>query len=106
MSGNLQVLVDSFDEGVLIIGTDRVVRLANQAATRFFPIVLGNRLEIEEVLVQISAAARGYIRLPLEFELDILSTVNTTDRLHLKLLESPIGGGYLLLLRNITEAAT
>lgn len=105
MSGNLQVLVDSFDEGVLIIGTDGVVRLANQAATRFFPIVLGKRLEVEEVQVQISAAARGYLRLPLEFELDILSTVNTTDRLHLKLLESPIGGGYLLLLRNITETA-
>lgn len=105
MSANLQVLVDSIDEGLLIVSAEGVVRLANQAATQVFPISLGKRLEIEEVQVQISAAARGYLRLPLEFEIDTVPKLGGSDRVHLKLIESPVGGGYMLLLRNVSESA-
>lgn len=105
MSANLQVLVDSIDEGLLIVSTEGVVRLANHAATQVFPISLGKRLEIEEVQVQISAAARGYLHLPLEFEIDTQPKPGGSDRLHLKLIESPVGGGYMLLLHNVSKAA-
>ncbi len=105
MSANLQILVDSIEEGLLIVSPDGVVRLANQAATRHFPIILGKRLPAEEVLVQVAAAARGYVRLPLVFDIDSPVQVGEKDRLHLKIIESPLGGGFLVLVRNVSEAA-
>lgn len=101
MSANLQILVDSIDEGLLIVSPEGVVRLSNQAANKLFPIVPGKRFPAEEVLVKILAVARGYVRLPVEFDLNAASG----DRLHFKLIDSPLGGGYLLLFRNVSEAA-
>ncbi|MBS1140416.1 MAG: hypothetical protein H6R13_1869 [Proteobacteria bacterium] len=105
MSNNLQILVDSVDEGLLIVSPEGVVRLTNQAATHFFHVIVGKKLSAEEVLVQISAASRGYVRLPLEFEIDAPGQPGAPDRLHLKLIESPLGGGYLVIVRNISEEA-
>ena len=56
MAANLQVLVDSLDEGMLIVSPEGVVRLANQAARRFFTVVVGKRLAVEELMVQVAAA--------------------------------------------------
>ena len=105
MAANLQVLVDSLDEGMLVVSEDGIVRLGNQAASRFFPVVVGQRLKVEELMVQISAAARGYIRLPFEFEIEGPEAGGERDRLRLKLMESPLGGGYLVVIRNISEQA-
>ena len=55
MAANLQVLVDSLDEGMLIVSPEGVVRLVNQAARRFFPVVVGKRLAVEELMVQVAA---------------------------------------------------
>ena len=105
MAANLQVLVDSLDEGMLIVSPEGVVRLANQAARRFFTVVVGKRLAVEELMVQVAAAVRGYIRLPFAFEIAGPEAGGERDRLHLKLMESPLGGGYLVIIRNISEQA-
>jgi signal transduction histidine kinase len=105
MSANLQILVDSIDQGLLIVSPEGLVRLTNQAATQMFPVILGKRLAVEEVLVQVTAAARGYVRLPLEFEINTPGQGCDCDRLHLKLMDSPLGGGYLVLVRNASEEA-
>ena len=105
MAANLQVLVDSLDEGMLIVSPEGVVRLANQAARRFFTVVVGERLAVEELMVQVAAAVRGYIRLPFAFEIAGPEAGGERDRLHLKLMESPLGGGYLVIIRNISEQA-
>lgn len=105
MAANLQVLVDSLDEGMLVVSPEGIVRLSNQAANRFFPIVVGKRLVVEELMVQVSAAARGYIRLPFEFEIEGPEAGGERDRLLLKLMESPLGGGFLVVIRNISEQA-
>lgn len=105
MSENLQILVDSIDEGLMIVSPEGVVRLANRAASALFPVTVGHRLAAAEVLVQVSAAARGYVRLPMEFEIDAPNKSGIRDRLHLKLIESPLGGGYLVIIRNISESA-
>lgn len=105
MASNLQVLVDSLDEGMLIVSPDGVVRLSNQAASRFFPIAVGQRLAVEELMVQVAAAARGYIRLPFSFEIEGPEAGGERDRLHLKLMASPLGGGFLVVIRNISEQA-
>ena len=105
MSANLQILVDSVNEGLMIVSPDGLVRLANRAASALFPVAVGRRLAAEEVMVQVAAAARGYVRLPLEFEIDAPAKGGMRDRLHLKLIESPLGGGYLLIIRNVSESA-
>ena len=105
MAANLQVLVDSLDEGMLVVSPEGVVRLSNQAASRFFPVTVGQRLAIEELMVQVSAAARGYIRLPFEFDIEGPEAGGERDRLRMKLMESPLGGGYLVVIRNISEQA-
>lgn len=105
MSANLQILVDSIDQGLLIVAPDGVVRLTNQAATRMFHIILGKRLAAEEIMLQVTAAGRGYVRLPLEFEINAPGQSGDCDRLHLKLMDSPVGGGYLVLVRNASEEA-
>lgn len=105
MANNLQILVDSVDEGLLIVSPEGAVRLGNQAAGKYFQIALGQKLAAEEVMVQISAAARGYVRLPLEFEIDAPGQKGAADRLRLKMIDSPLGGGYLIIIRNISEEA-
>lgn len=105
MSNNLQILVDSLDEGLLIVSPDGVVRLSNQAASKFFHVVPGKKLDAEEVMVQILAASRGYASLPLEFEIEAPGQGGTPDRLRLKLIDSPLGGGYLVIVRNVSEEA-
>lgn len=105
MSANLQILVDSVDEGLMVVSPEGLVRLANRAAAALFPVVLGKRLAAEEIMVQVSAAARGYVRLPMEFEIDAPTKSGARDRLHLKLIDSPLGGGYLLIIRNVSETA-
>lgn len=105
MSANLQMLVDSVDEGMLIVSPEGVVRLTNQAATHLFPVVTGRPFPAEEVLKHVSAVARGYAHLPYEFAMDAPSPDGHGDRLHLKLMDSPVGGGYLLMIRNISESA-
>lgn len=105
MSANLQVLVDSVSDGLLIVSPEGLVRLTNQAATELLPIILGKRFPAEEAMVQISAVARGYVRLPVEFEIDSPLQTKAGDRLAVKLMDSPVGGGYLVLVRNVSEAA-
>jgi signal transduction histidine kinase len=105
MSNNLQILVDSIDEGLLIVSPEGVVRLGNQAASKFFPLALGQKLAAEEVMVQVMAAARSYVRLPHEFEIDAPGQGSVVDRLRLKMIDSPLGGGYLIIIRNISEEA-
>lgn len=105
MAANLQGLVDSLDEGMLVVSPEGVVRLSNQAASRFFPVAVGQRLAIEAVRAQVAAAARGYIRLPVEFDVEAPEAGGERDRLHMKLMESPLGGGYLVVIRNISEQA-
>lgn len=105
MSATLQILVDSVDEGMLIISPEGLVRLTNQAASHLFPVVVGKSFPAEELLKHVSAVVRGYAHLPLEFEMDAPTPSGHGDRLRLKLLESPVGGGYLLMIRNISESA-
>lgn len=105
MSANLQILVDSINEGLMVVSPEGLVRLANRAVGALFPVTVGKRLAAEEILVQVSAAERGYVRLPMEFEIDAPSKSGTRDRLHIKLIDSPLGGGYLLIIRNVSESA-
>lgn len=57
MTPNMQNLFDSLDEGLLMVSTEGVVRLANQAAMRLFPVIVDQPLATEEILAQVSAAA-------------------------------------------------
>lgn len=104
MSANLQILFDSIDQGLLILSPDGVVRFSNVAATSLFNLTLGKPLGIEGVQVQLAALGRGYVKLPLEFEIEAPGKTYQGDRLKLKVLESPVGGGYLLVARNVSEA--
>lgn len=104
MSANLQILFDSIDQGLLILSPDGVVRFSNVAATSLFNLTLGKPLGIEGVQVQLAALGRGYVKLPLEFEIEAPGKTCQGDRLKLKVLESPVGGGYLLVARNVSEA--
>lgn len=104
MSANLQVLLDSIDQGLLIVSPDGVVRLLNSAANQLLPSQPGKRLCAEEIRVQINAAARGYVRLPMELEIEVPGS-GGDDHLQVKLMDSPVGGGYLILVRNISAQA-
>ena len=105
MFNKLQILVDSIDEGLLIVSSEGVVRLSNQAASKFFPVIRGKKLMVEEVMVQILAASRAYVSLPLEFEINVPGQSAAPDRLRLKLINSPLASGYLIIVRNISEEA-
>lgn len=104
MSANLQVLFDSIDQGLLILSPDGIVRFSNGAAAALLSSSVGKPLGIEGVQIQLAAIARGYVKLPLEFEIEAPGKACLGDRLKLKLLESPVGGGYLLVSRNVSEA--
>lgn len=104
MAANPQALFDSFDDAMLMIAADGIIRATNQAATVLFPVILGKRLAVEEIQVQVAAAARGYVRLPMEFVIDAPRQPSRRDRLRVKMMESPLGSGYLLVIKNITEA--
>src|SRR5574343_1351451 len=103
MSANLQVLLDSVDQGMLIVSPEGVVRIANQPACQWLGLTVGRQLLAEGVKSQLNAVVRGYVRLPVEFEMDAMGAQHIGDRLRLKIIESPVGGGYLIVVRNVSE---
>lgn len=104
MAPGMQNLFDSLDEGLLMVSPKGVVRLANQAAMRLFPVIVGQPLATDEILAQVSAAHRGHVRLPVEFEMAAPRPGASQDRLRVRLMLSPVGGGFLLVVHNQTEA--
>ena len=62
----MKVVLPKFTVGEVLQGSKHKAAL--------FPVAVGRRLPAEEVMVQVAAAARGYVRLPLEFEIDAPAT--------------------------------
>lgn len=101
MSANLQELIDSVEEGLLIVGPEGTVKIANRAASEALRATPGKPLAADEIRVQLAAVARGYARLPLH--LDIQSLTDPEEILGVRIAPSPVGGGYLITLRKLGE---
>ena len=49
MSANLQILIDSIEDGLIVVGLDGVVKLANRSANLLVQARPGKRLPSEEI---------------------------------------------------------
>lgn len=101
MSANLQILIDSIDDGLVIVGTDGIVKLANRAATSLLRALPGKRLPSEEINGQLISLVRGYARPPVTLVIE--AGPDRDDSLQLKISTSPVGGGYLINIHNLGE---
>lgn len=101
MSASLQELIDSVEEGLLIVGPEGTVKIANRAASEALRAVPGKPLAADEIRVQLAAVARGYARLPLH--IDIHSLSDPDEILGVRVAPSPVGSGYLITLRKLGE---
>jgi len=98
MSTNLQVLIDSIEDGLIIVGQDGVVRAANRASMAMIRVLPGKRLPSDEINNHLVSLSRGYARLPVNFT--IQAGADNEESFHIRIAESPIGSGYLLNIRN------
>lgn len=101
MSANLQILIDSIEDGLIIVGQDGVVKLANRSAGSLVQASPGRRLPSEEINRKLLSLIRQYARPPLTFSLQTLPDDDTC--LQVVIAESPVGPGYLINIRNLGE---
>lgn len=101
MSANLQILVDSIEDGLMVVGKDGIVKLTNRMATAQLKALVGKPLASDEIRVQLAALIRGYARPPVNFT--IQAGPDHDEILQIKISESPVGGGYLVNIRNLGE---
>lgn len=101
MSANLQVLIDSIEDGLIIVGQDGVVKAANRVASSMIRALPGKRLSSDEINGQLASLIRGYARPPVNFT--IQAGPDRDDFLQIRISESPVGTGYLINLHNAGE---
>lgn len=101
MSANLQILIDSIEDGLIIVGADGMVKLANRSATSMVRAIPGKRLPSDEINGQLISLVRGYARPPVN--LTIQAGEDRDAVLQIRISESPVGVGYLINVHNSGE---
>ncbi len=101
MSANLQILIDSIDDGLVVVGQDGIVKLANRTATTLLRALPGKRLPSEEINGQLISLLRGYARPPVT--MTVQAGPDRDQSLQLKISTSPVGTGYLINIHNLGE---
>lgn len=101
MSANLQILIDSIEDGLIVVGLDGVVKLANRSANLLVQARPGKRLPSEEINRKLLSLVRHYARPPLSFSLQVGQEED--GFLQVSIAESPVGEGYLINVRNLGE---
>lgn len=102
MDENIQLLFDRLNEGLLLISSVGSVLYANPAAQEIMPTVSGEMLSTEWLLSQISAVQRGYLKLPLTFDVDLQREDASVDHVQVTLLASPARSNFIALIKNVS----
>jgi len=98
MDKNIRFLFDRMKDALLLVASSGKVLYANPAAHAILTLTIGDPVPGDWLGGQINAVQRGYLKLPLIFEIDLPNPSGMADRVRVTLLPSPARGNLLVLL--------